>query len=565
MRAQAAEDRRKVLEAIAVAAGFFASGATTLIDDPKSLLTLVLAMIALVGGGFFAREAAILARSLAEAYFGRPRLVRETSRKRMATTKVVLHFLFRTLLYRGLVRGVPAFVFYRGPNKAYRRLRRVFSRALAKHRGALVAWEAGDLKRIAAEYALDLDKLAADQAYGAAKQAEFLHGVVLPEDLRERVLQLSIATRNAKTNRAPFRHMLLHGPPGTGKTLVARKLAAASGLEYALMSGGDVGPLGSEGVTALHALFRWARTSETGVLIFIDEAEAFLASRSRARLTEHMRNALNAFLYQTGSPTNSFVLVLATNRADDLDEAVLDRVDETLYFGLPAYEARLDLVKLYFEKYIGRLSDRRRRSLWARWTGPAALNIAADVDEPCLADVTATTHGFSGREIEKLFVAAQAIAYGSGAALDARTLRTVAQHKKAEHARKEAMLATPPIQEATLQAAPAYRARPNDDDETSSNSSHAQDVIKLVRPERLRYGVARDPFDATGRVLEQSFERADGVLSSTPASPASPETASPETAEAAEVARDDEVELVPADEGGFLPALRRKKKTRKST
>jgi len=49
-------------------------------------------------------------------------------------------------------------------------------------------------------------------------------------------------------------------------------------------------------------------------LVFVDEAEAFLASRSRARLTEYMRNALNAFLYQTGSPTTSFVLVLATNR-----------------------------------------------------------------------------------------------------------------------------------------------------------------------------------------------------------------------------------------------------------
>ena len=82
------------------------------------------------------------------------------------------------------------------------------------------------------------------------KEAACLDGVVLPDELRSRVLQLAIATRNAKTNRAPFRHMLLHGPPGTGKTLVAKRLAKASGLEYALMSGGDVGPLGADGVTA---------------------------------------------------------------------------------------------------------------------------------------------------------------------------------------------------------------------------------------------------------------------------------------------------------------------------
>ena len=171
------------------------------------------------------------------------------------------------------------------------------------------------------------------------KEAAFLDGVVLPDGLRSRVLQLAIATRNAKTNRAPFRHMLLHGPPGTGKTLVAKRLAKAS-VSSALMSGGDVGPLGADGVTALHTLFRWARTSETGVLVLLMRPRA-LASRSRAKLTEHMRNALNAFPYQTGSPTTSFVLVLATNRAEDLDEAVLDRVDETLYFG-PALQLEIN-------------------------------------------------------------------------------------------------------------------------------------------------------------------------------------------------------------------------------
>ena len=155
--------------------------------------------------------------------------------------------------------------------------------------------------------------------------------LVFEEEIKGRLLRyVSTAMRFAELGVdgnviAWNRVVLLHGPPGTGKTLVAKRLAKASRLEYALMSGGDVGPLGSDGVTALHTLFRWARTSETGVLVFIDEAEAFLASRSRAKLTEHMRNALNAFLYQTGSPTTSFVLVLATNRAEDLDEAVLDR------------------------------------------------------------------------------------------------------------------------------------------------------------------------------------------------------------------------------------------------
>ena len=49
-----------------------------------------------------------------------------------------------------------------------------------------------------------------------------------------------------------FRNILMHGPPGTGKTLFAKKLAEHSGLDYAIMTGGDVSPMGKDGVTAIH-------------------------------------------------------------------------------------------------------------------------------------------------------------------------------------------------------------------------------------------------------------------------------------------------------------------------
>lgn len=41
-----------------------------------------------------------------------------------------------------------------------------------------------------------------------------------------------------------FRNVLMHGPPGTGKTLFAKKLAQHSGLDYAILTGGDVAPMG---------------------------------------------------------------------------------------------------------------------------------------------------------------------------------------------------------------------------------------------------------------------------------------------------------------------------------
>ena len=101
------------------------------------------------------------------------------------------------------------------------------------------------------------------------------------------------------------------------------------------MSGGDVGPLGGDAVTQLHKLFDWSENNRRGLLLFIDEADAFLASRSKSTMSENQRNALNALLYRTGESSRHFMLVMATNRPGDLDNAVTDRVDESLLFDLP--------------------------------------------------------------------------------------------------------------------------------------------------------------------------------------------------------------------------------------
>ena len=53
-------------------------------------------------------------------------------------------------------------------------------------------------------------------------------------------------------------------------------LGCFQGLDYALMTGGDVAPLGSQAVTKIHQLFDWAKKSNRGLLLFIDEADAFL-------------------------------------------------------------------------------------------------------------------------------------------------------------------------------------------------------------------------------------------------------------------------------------------------
>jgi ATPase family AAA domain-containing protein 3A/B len=109
-----------------------------------------------------------------------------------------------------------------------------------------------------------------------AHETRGLNEIVLGDDEAERVETLAASVRCAKEHNLPHRHLLLYGPPGTGKTMLGRVLAYESGMDYAIMTGGDVAPLGRDAVTELHNLFDWARRSKRGVVLFMDEADAFL-------------------------------------------------------------------------------------------------------------------------------------------------------------------------------------------------------------------------------------------------------------------------------------------------
>ena len=105
-------------------------------------------------------------------------------------------------------------------------------------------------------------------------------------------------------------------------------------------------------------MFDWSERSRRGLLLFIDEADAFLGRRSDD-MSEGLRGSLNAMLYRTGDQSRDFMVVLATNRPGDLDDAVLDRMDEALEFGLPGKQERQRILQLYLDKYIIKAGARR--------------------------------------------------------------------------------------------------------------------------------------------------------------------------------------------------------------
>ena len=360
--------RQNVLEAIDAIAAEIAAFSTSLRSKPQRAQRFFLSIAAIVAGYFFTRETAILARKLITQYLMRPALVRESN-----FTPVTFFFWFFVLLFK-------------------RRRRRQHDDDMTKDQGSS-------------------SLLGKD--------------IILSQQLGDRLERLSSSIRGSRQLGAPLRHVLFHGPPGTGKTMLARRLATVSGLDWAIMSGGDVGPLGSAATTELHKLLNWARTSPRGLLLFVDEADAALADRRRPDISEHAVSALNAFLFHTSDPSYSLMLVLATNRPSDLDTAVLDRIDDVIEVPLPDANARRNLVHLYFhqcfddsdqiistfrrlaQRFLSRVADQRPK-------------VASDFNKTKnLEALVPLTRGSSGREISKLLLSVQGTVF-SQSAIDGR-------------------------------------------------------------------------------------------------------------------------------------------------
>jgi len=97
-------------------------------------------------------------------------------------------------------------------------------------------------------------------------EKDIFKGIILKPELEDQLKIISKSIINRKKHFTPFRNLLLYGPPGTGKTLFAKQLAKKSGLDFAILTGADVAPLGNIAVTEIHKLFDWAESSSNGKL-----------------------------------------------------------------------------------------------------------------------------------------------------------------------------------------------------------------------------------------------------------------------------------------------------------
>jgi len=183
----------------------------------------------------------------------------------------------------------------------------------------------------------------------------------------------------------PCKGILLFGPPGTGKTMLAKSVATESGANFINVSMSTIGSKWfGEGEKYARAVFTLASKIAPSV-IFIDEVDSILGKRERMGEHEAMRKIKNEFMSMwDGLKTkeNERVLVLAaTNRPFDLDDAVLRRLPRRMLVDLPDAENREKILKVILAKE----------------------NLSSDFSH---SELSKTTEGFSGSDLKSLCVAA---------------------------------------------------------------------------------------------------------------------------------------------------------------
>ncbi|XP_039446624.1 spastin isoform X1 [Culex pipiens pallens] len=208
---------------------------------------------------------------------------------------------------------------------------------------------------------------------------------VAKQALQEMVILPSVRPELFTGLRTPAKGLLLFGPPGNGKTLLARAVATECSATFFSISAATLtSKYVGDGEKLVRALFSVAREMQPAI-IFIDEVDSLLAERSSGE-HEATRRLKTEFLVQfDGLPANSeadkIVVMAATNRPQELDEAALRRFPKRVYVTLPDLDTRELLLRRLLEKQNSPLDDadlKRLAMLTEGYSGSDLTALAKD-------------------------------------------------------------------------------------------------------------------------------------------------------------------------------------------
>ncbi|KAJ3112061.1 hypothetical protein HDU96_004986 [Phlyctochytrium bullatum] len=163
-----------------------------------------------------------------------------------------------------------------------------------------------------------------------------LQTIVTLPILRPEMFEVGVLSRHSVTG------VLLFGPPGTGKTMLAKAVAKSCGARFMSIAPSDVfDKYVGEGEKNVKGVFSLARKLSPCV-VFLDEIDAIFSSR-RSDINNSRREIVNEFMSEwdgLNSKNNGVILMGATNRPFDLDDAILRRMPRRVLIDLPTEEQR---------------------------------------------------------------------------------------------------------------------------------------------------------------------------------------------------------------------------------
>ena len=147
--------------------------------------------------------------------------------------------------------------------------------------------------------------------------------------------------------------VLLVGPPGTGKTLLARAVAGEAGVPFFSISGSEfIQMFVGVGASRVRDMFKNAKENSPCIL-FIDEIDAVGRMRGAGvgGGSDEREQTLNQILSEMDgfTPTESVIVMAATNRPDVLDSALLrpGRFDRHITVDRPTWKGRMEILKVH--------------------------------------------------------------------------------------------------------------------------------------------------------------------------------------------------------------------------
>ncbi|EOA25231.1 hypothetical protein CARUB_v10018544mg [Capsella rubella] len=153
--------------------------------------------------------------------------------------------------------------------------------------------------------------------------------------------------------RSPGKGLLLFGPPGTGKTMIGKAIAGEAKATFFYISASSLTSKWiGEGEKLVRALFGVASCRQPAV-IFVDEIDSLLSQRKSDGEHESSRRLKTQFLIEMegfDSGSEQILLIGATNRPQELDEAARRRLTKRLYIPLPSSEARAWIIQNLLQK-----------------------------------------------------------------------------------------------------------------------------------------------------------------------------------------------------------------------